>query len=232
MRITRYAAGALVFSLFAFVSATPATAAAPASVAASAWNGRFSVYTQGSFSYQHTNYTCVGASVQMMLNMILGERDHSAARQMTYWSYGRDHSKYQPNNNGVDPQGWMDALEHFGAGSYAINVASRYQAGLRTLATAMRATDRPVGLFVDAGGHAWVMTGFEATADPAVTASFTVTAVQAMGPLYPDGTINGRSYDPGPGTWLTAAMLSKKFTPMKWRIAPQWNGHWLAVIPD
>ena len=74
----------------------------------------------------------------------------------------------------------------------------------------MRANHRPVGLFVDAGGHAWVMTGFEATADPASTASFKVTSVQAMGPLYPDGTIGGKPYDPGPGTWLSLDQLRSK----------------------
>jgi hypothetical protein len=167
----------------------------------------------------------------MMLNMINDTSLHSATAQKTYWQYGRDHSKHKPGNMGVDPVGWVAALEHFGAGNYAVNVAPRFQAGLQTLAAAMRSTDRPVGLFVDAGGHAWVMTGFEATADPATASSFKVTAVQAMGPLYPDGTIDGKSYDPGPGTWLTLDQLRMKFTPMQWKIAPEWNGRWIAVIP-
>lgn len=200
--------------------------------AAAGWSGRFSVYTKGSFSYQHLDYTCVGASVQMMLNMVNGTTDHSATKQYAYWQYGRDHSRYKPGNKGVDPVGWVAALEHFGAGNYSINVASRFQAGLRSLAAAMRSTHRPVGLFVDAGGHAWVMTGFEATADPATSSSYKVTAVQAMGPLYPDGTINGHPYDPGPGTWLSLDQLRKKFTPMQWKIAPEWNGRWIAVIPQ
>lgn len=200
--------------------------------AAASWSGQYSVYTQGSFSYQHTNYTCVGASVQMMLNMTNGTTRHSASAQLTYWRYGRDHGKYQPSNNGVDPVGWAAALEHFGAGSYSINLATRFQSGLQTLAAALRATDRPVGLFVDAGGHAWVMTGFEATADPATSSDYKVTAVQAMGPLYPDGTINGHPYDPGPGTWLSTTTLKTKFTPMQWKQAPEWSGRWVAVVPD
>jgi hypothetical protein len=216
------AAAILAVSVFG-LAASPSLAAG--------WSGRFSVYTKGSFSYQHLDYTCVGASVQMMLNMINGTSLHSATAQKTYWQYGRNHSKYKPGNNGVDPVGWVAALEHFGAGKYAINVSPRFQAGLQALAAAMRGTDRPVGLFVDAGGHAWVMTGFEATADPATAASYKVTAVQAMGPLYPDGTINGHPYDPGPGTWLTLDQLRAKFTPMRWSIAPEWNGRWIAVIP-
>jgi len=199
---------------------------------AAGWTGTFSVYTKGSFSYQHLDYTCVGASVQMMLNMINGTSRHSAGAQKTYWQFGRDHGEFKPTNNGVDPDGWVAALEHFGAGDYGVDLSTGFQSELRQLAAAMRSADRPIGLFVDHGGHAWVMTGFQSTADPATTSDFKVTGVQAMGPLYPDGTIHGAPYDPGPGTWLTTEQLSKKFTPMRWRHAPQWNGRWVAVVPD
>ena len=199
---------------------------------AAQWDGRFSVYTNGSFSPQHLDYTCVGASVQMMLNMIHGTTHHAETAQEMYWSYGRNHNKYGKKGVGVDPAGWVAALEHFGAGNYAINVSAKYQAGLKALAEAMRTTDKPVGLFVDHGGHAWVMTGFEATADPADGAAFKVTAVQAMGPLYPHGTIHGKPYDPAPGTWLSLTALRAKFTPMNWPRASEWDGRWLAVVPS
>ena len=199
---------------------------------AATWSGSYSIYARGSFSYQRLDYTCVGASVQMMLNLINGTSHHSASAQKVYWRYGRDHGKFQPTNNGVDPVGWVAALEHFGAGDYAITVAPRYQTGLRELAGAMRATGRPIGLFVDHGGHAWVMTGFKSSADPQTSSSYKVTEIQVMGPLYPDGTLNGKPYDLAPGTWLTADQLAKKFTPMRWRQAPQWNGRWIAVVPD
>ena len=221
-----------VRGLIEIVLAAALVVAGAAPTLAAGWSGRFSVYTAGSFSYQHLDYTCVGASVQMMLNMVNGTSRHSAAVQKTYWQYGRDQSRYKPDNNGVDPVGWVAALEHFGAGDYSINVASSYQSGLKSLAARMRATGKPIGLFVDHGGHAWVMTGFAATADPAATNKFTVTSVQAMGPLYPDGTLNGKSYDPGPGTWLSASTLSRKFSRMRWPRAVQWNGRWIAVVPD
>ncbi len=41
----------------------------------------------------------------------------------------------------------------------------------------MRFTGKPVGLLVWRGAHAWVMSGFKATADPAYTDDFEVTAV-------------------------------------------------------
>lgn len=224
MRLALRAVAALTLAALVLGVALPSAAAAE-------WDGRFSVFTAGSFSEQYTNYTCVGASVQMMLNMIKGRRDHSASAQKTYWRYGRNHGRYKPNNNGVDPVGWVASLEHFGAGDYAVSLSNRFQPALRKLARAMRRTERPIGLFVHHGGHAWVMTGFESTADPDKTSDFNVSAVQVMGPLYPDGTIGGKSYDPGPRTWLTAKQLRKKFTRLQWGQAPEWSGRWVAVVP-
>jgi hypothetical protein len=225
MRLTLRAIAGLILVSAILGGAAPGTAAVE-------WSGRYSVYTPGSFSRQYTDYTCVGASVQMMLNMIEGRRDHSASAQKSYWRYGRNHGRYQPNNNGVDPIGWVAALEHFGAGSYSISLARRFQPGLQRLAARMRAAARPIGLFVHHGGHAWVMTGFESTADPRTASSYRVTAVQVMGPLYPDGTIGGKPYDPGPRTWLSTRQLRKKFNPLEWRQAPEWSGRWVAVVPD
>jgi hypothetical protein len=205
--------------------------AAPAANAGS-WTGTYSLYRPGVFSFHHTNYTCDGASVQMMLNIIRGENDHSAAVQMQYWQFGSEHNRYAAPNNGVDPDGWIAALANFGAGSYSINLASGYQLGLQDLARSMRGTGRPVGLFVEDGGHAWVMTGFRSTADPQTAAGFRVTYVQVMGPLYPKGTINGRPYDSKPGKWLTVQQLRRVFTPLKWRRAPEWNGRWVSVVPS
>jgi hypothetical protein len=225
MRLALRALAGVMLALASLTAAVP-------SVAASSWTGRYSVYTPRGFSMQHLDYTCVGASVQMMLNMIDRTTDHSAKVQLAYWRYGNDHNRYFAADQGVDPAGWVAALEHFGAGNYSINAAAHYQAGLRALASAMRATGRPIGLFVHSGGHAWVMTGFAATADPQTSATFTVTAIQVMGPLYPDGTIDGKSYDPGPGTWLSAGQLLQKFTPFRSRRAVEWNGRWVAVAPD
>ena len=103
--------------------------AAPRPAAADTWSGSYSVYTAGSFSYQHLDYTCVGASIQMMLNMQRHQTDHSVKAQNAYWRYGNDHNRYHASNNGVDPQGWVASLVHFGAGDYSVSLATRFQAG-------------------------------------------------------------------------------------------------------
>ena len=55
---------------------------------------------------------------------------------------------------------------------------------LKVAARQMRYTGKPVGLLVWAGDHAWVMSGFKATADPAWTNDFEVTAVWIEDPWY------------------------------------------------
>ena len=199
--------------------------------AAGAWDGRYSVYTPGSFSSQINDHTCVGASVQMMLNMIFNQSDQSATRQRRYWRYAQEHSRFPISNNGADPKGWALALRHWGAGYYTVGKGGSMQASLRQAARRMRATGKPVGLLVHRGGHAWVMTGFEATADPSRTAEYRVTRVQAMGPLYPYGTINGKRYDPGPRTWLGLSAMREKFTRYYRSGHGPLNGRWITVLP-
>lgn len=227
VRVTIRAIVGLALALTVFLGAAPQP-----TTAAATWSGSYSVYTPRSFSYQHLDYTCVGASIQMMLNMQRHQTDHSVKDQNTYWRFGNEHNRYHASNNGVDPQGWVAALQNFGAGNYSINLATGFQSGLKALAERMRATGKAIGLFVHDGAHAWVMTGFKATADPQATDNYTVTSVQVMGPLYPDGTIGGKSYDPGPGTWLSLDKLRVKFTRLAWNRAPEWNGRWVAVVPN
>lgn len=201
--------------------------------AAETWTGRYSVYRNGSFSAQVNDHSCVGASVQMMLNIIHGRWQQSADKQRMYLRYARENSRYaeEIKNGGADPKGWALALRHWGAGDYTVGRKYTLQGSLKQAAARMRLTGKPVGLLVLEGGHAWVMSGFEATADPAETSDFKVTAVQAMGSLYPDGTVDGQPYDPAPRTWLTLQQISKKFVAYHWKPATSWNGRWITVIP-
>jgi len=207
--------------------------AAPAAPAgAASWNGRYSLWRNGAFATQYLDYSCVGATIQIMLNLVRGGRDHAKGRQLNYLDYAQTHNKYPATDSGADPQGWAEALVHFGAGDdYGWNNASTMQAALRTAASQMRQTGKPVGLLVHLGRHAWVMTGFEATADPAQTDDFEVTAAEVLGPLWPLGTLNGEHFDPGPGTWLDLRALSRKFDPYLVPGQPAWSGKYVTVLP-
>ena len=81
---------------------------------------------------------------------------------------------------------------------------------MHAAAHAIRHTGRPVGLLVWGGKHAWVMSGYRATADPLTTQNFRVTDAYVMDPLYPATNATwGRA--PAPGTRLTISQLGQDF---------------------
>jgi hypothetical protein len=85
-----------------------------------------------------------------------------------------------------------------------------YDEALRVAAAAIRATNRPVGLVMWRGRHAWVMSGFESKGDPRVVDDFTVTGVRVLDPLYPHGHSTwGPS--PRPNTLMTPGRLARQF---------------------
>ena len=60
------------------------------------------------------------------------------------------------------------------------------------------------------GRHAWVMSGFRASADPRDTQAFRVTAVDVLDPLYP-ATSSTWGSSPAPGSRLSVAELGRQF---------------------
>jgi hypothetical protein len=194
-----------------------------------AWTGALDFYRPTAFASQATTTWCVAASSQMMLNMVLGQSDSSSSSQATYIVYGQanDGGYYSA---GTNPAGWAAILDRFGGSSYTVQKFTTATAALSAAATRMRLTNKPAGLLVWTGIHAWVMNGFSATADPAVTASFTVTAVDVTGPLYPRA-MNSSGYDLPPDTQLTPAQLSKYFLPYQDTVVRTWNGGYVVIMP-
>jgi hypothetical protein len=167
-----------------------------------------------------TNFVqCVGASVQMMLNIIEPGRDRTAKTQKRLQKLARSWSGPTPSGferQGASVSGWAATLNIKGGGPYRVVGARSLSMILRVAAKAMRETGRPVGLLMWHGRHAWVMSGFRATADPARTDAFRVTGVIVEDPLYPHGSsVWGPS--PRPGAMLTVARLGKQFVPRRSR---------------
>jgi hypothetical protein len=205
----------------------------PAPVAAATWAGRYSVWNKGSFATQYLDYSCVGATIQITLNMINNTSNRTKRRQLKYLDYAQEHSKYPVTDLGADAEGWAKALIHFGGGSgWGWTTASSLQNALKVAAKQIRTTGKPVGLLTFHGGHAWLMTGFESNADPATTSNFSVTAAEVLGPLYPDGTYNGHSVDPGPKTWMTVSQVGQRFNTYYQQGQAVWNGKWVMVVPQ
>jgi PKD repeat protein len=194
-----------------------------------AWTGRLNLYRTGVFSTQATYTWCVPTSAQIMVNIIKDRSVHSSSEQSSWYNLGRRLNRYRYSYAGVDPQGFAGILNTVGAGPYRVYSGAGYQTTLRYAAKRMRLTGKPVGLFVGHGSHAWVLNGFTATADPAVTSQYTVTAVYTMGPLWPKQT---RGYfDRPPNTRFSNATFASILTRYDDRINTIWDYRYVVVVP-
>ena len=194
------------------------------------WTGGVNLYDAGVFSTQRTWIWCTAAGVQIMRNIVHDRSDQSRSRQQRYFRYMRAHQRYPiPLADGVDPTGWAAGLRRWVDPRYRVVASGGFRAALRSAVTSLRTTNRPVGIAVAHGNHAWVLTGFTATADPAVTDRFRITSVRVVGPLW--GRQSRRyGYDMSPNTRLTRGQLRQFFTPWHYAGIPMaWEGRWLAV---
>jgi hypothetical protein len=166
------------------------------------------LYRKGDYVAQYTFEWCVGASLQMALNMATDDTRTSRADQQRLWEMARDTS-FSPFG-GANPRGWTATLNDLGVGPYELVSLPTYEEALTAAAEAIRATKRPVGLVMWRGRHAWVMSGFESTADPRTFDEFDVTGIRVLDPLYPHGsTVWGRS--PKPNSLVSPETLAKQF---------------------
>jgi hypothetical protein len=174
------------------------------------------------FVAQKNFVQCVGASMQMMLNMIEPGRDGSARTQLRLQRLARDWSGPRPGGGqrqGASVRGWASGLNIMGAGPYRLLGTTTLNQALKAAARAIARTGKPVGLLVWRGRHAWVMSGFTATADPLKTNKFRVTRAIVHDPLYPHGSsMWGPS--PRPGEAITPAVLGRQFVPR--RMSTRW----------
>jgi hypothetical protein len=166
------------------------------------------LYRKGDYVAQYTFDWCVGASLQMTLNMTTAANDTSRARQEQLWEMAQARSTSP--FGGANPRGWTAALNDLGIGPYVLVSLPDLDLALQVAARAMRETKRPVGLVMWRGRHAWVMSGFESNGDPARVQDPEITGIRVLDPLYPHGSmVWGRS--PKPDALITPATLAKQF---------------------
>ena len=208
-------------------------AAPDADVAAlSRWTGGIDLYRSGVFTTQKTWLWCTAADVQIIRNIADRATDHSKSGQQRYFDYMRAHNRYSiPVSDGVDPAGWTAGLRRFVDSRYRLTRSGSFDSALRSAVTNLRKTNLPVAITVSHGNHAWVLTGFTATADPAATSRFSVTSVRVVGPLW---GLQSRTYgyDMRPDTKLTPSQLKGFFTPWHYAgVRMAWEGQWVSVQP-
>jgi hypothetical protein len=190
---------------------------------------------------RQTNFVqCVGASIQMMLNIIEPGADRTRRTQRELQVTARTWSGPRPDGRprqGAGVTGWAAALVINRAGPYRIVGADTLQEAMQIAATAIREYRRPVGLLVWQGRHAWVMSGFESTRDP-IDGSFRVTKAYILDPLHPYGS---RRWGPSPrpGSAISVAAVGRQFVPR--RTGGSWNrlpgmrrfaGKYVLVVPS
>jgi hypothetical protein len=220
----------LAIALACAIGAVVVAPARPAE-ALSTWTGGVSLYRSGVFTTQKTWLWCTAADIQIIRNIVRRTTDHSTKNQRRYFEWMRQRNRYDlPLSAGVDPQGWAAGMRHFVDDRYRLIASKTFESALRLAVIRLRKTNLPVGITVSHGNHAWILTGFRATADPARTKDFKVTSVRVVGPLYGKQSKNG--YDMKPNTKLTVAQFKRFFTP--WRYAPKrmiWDGRYVSIQP-
>jgi hypothetical protein len=154
------------------------------------------IYRTGTFVSQIDKHHCMSAAMQNMLNLIGPKVDTTAAAQRRISDLA-----HRLSDDALDhtwgPNGWARGLTQLGAGTYVVVVYDTRAAQLKAAVEALRRTGRPVGILAWWGAHSWVLTGFRASADPALTDHYTVSAYNIVDPWYPRvSSIWGRSAAP------------------------------------
>ena len=129
------------------------------------------LYFSGGYERQVDSRTCTSASTAMMLNFIARRDLDLGQLYMLRWAQTRD-ALVDSRQRGTDPLGWSRMLTNFssraGKGYFRYHweaYGSEYSA-LKRAAKQIAVTNKPVGLLVQNGRHAVVMTGFESSGDP------------------------------------------------------------------
>ena len=187
------------------------------------------LFEKGDFVKQATDSMCVGSAAQTMINMIdTGDPNRTVTYQKKLYTLARQLSVSQEklSSSGADPSGWVAALNEKGYGPYVLETANTRAGAMRKAAEAIRETGKPVGLVVWGGRHAWVMSGFTATADPAYTNDFKVTAAHIQDPWY------GNSGSIEPNTLVKMSQLKQDFVEYRrGGLYPKREGKYVLVLP-
>ena len=190
------------------------------------------LYQRGDFVSEMDKVSCVPAAMQTMINIMSPGADTTVATQKRLYALARKLSPKTLKGAGAEPEGWAKGLAQLGFGSYVVDVQPTRAAAIKAAARALRLTGRPVGILAWRGAHSWVMSGFKATADPAVTDRFTVTAVNIEDVWYPRiSSIWGPSRKPD--TLVAVGLLPEDILP--WRRPtgpyPGKDGKYVLVLP-
>ena len=193
------------------------------------------LYREGAFVSEYTPYYCLPAAMQVMIN-IMGDDRMDTSRETQdrlYELAGELDGVDLPRRvHDVEPEGWARGLAAEGYGRWEVRAEPTRRDAIRLAARQIRVTGKPVGLLTWRGAHSWVMSGFEATADPLHHEEFEVTGAWIQDVWWPRlSTIWGES-DP-PNTLVPFERLDQDY--LKYRRPygkfPDKDSQFVLVIP-
>jgi hypothetical protein len=193
------------------------------------------LYRDGAFVSEYTVYYCLPAAMQVMINIMGdGPPDTSRETQDRLYALARELDGYDfPRRvRDVEPEGWAEGLNVEGYGPYVVHAEPTLAEAIAVAARQLRLTGKPVGLLTWRGAHSWVMSGFEASADPLLWHDFEVTAVWIQDVWWPRISTRWGESDP-PNTLVPVERLPEDYKRYRrpYGEFPGKDGMYVMVIP-
>ena len=186
---------------------------------------KVNLYRSTAMVRQYTNYWCVPAATQSMVNLVRGTSNRTYLTQKFYYKKIREHNRYYYATRGNDPQGWAWGLRDFSGGTamYAARMFTNKQLALDAIVASIAKYQDPVGITVKNGTHAWVVLGYRTSHDPIEPTKKTILGFYVSGPL---GTVA----DKWPYAYLTVTQFNSYFTRYhEWQRKVIWEGKWVII---
>jgi hypothetical protein len=172
---------------------------------------------------QYTNYWCVPAATQSMVNLVRRTSNRSYTTQRFFYKQTRLHNRYPYRTLGNDPQGWAWTVRAYSGKPYVAYAFSSKSAALAKIVSSIARTRNPVGVTVRSGTHAWVVLGYRTSHMPSDPTRKTILGFYVSGPL-------GTASDKWPYRYLTVDTFKSYFTRYhEWQRSVIWEGKWVVI---
>ncbi|MEX1172440.1 MAG: hypothetical protein WEG56_07495, partial [Chloroflexota bacterium] len=183
------------------------------------------IYRKGAMVKQYTNYWCVPATTQTMLNLILGKSDRSYATQRKLYKGIRAHNRYRYATRGNDPLGWAWGLRYYSGNrvDYRARAFTSKNKALWAIVESILRTGHPVGIPVRKGTHAWIVLGYRVQRDALEPTKRTLLGLYVSGPL-------GGTRDPWTYKYMKLADFRKVYGKYhEWQRKVIWEDKWVII---
>lgn len=208
----------VLLALALFTGGKPAPATASSSFT-------YDTYFWSAYERQVDSRTCTAASTAMMMNILAGRDRNFNQLEILRYAQPRD-ALSDSVQRGTDPLGWSRAATYFSRytirpTTYRWEAYSSESEALSRAAHQIARYGKAVGLLVQHGQHAVVMTGFTSTRNP-LHGSFKVTGVYYSDPLGSRHAFSSAAYSPL-NTYLERDATSA--------YDKAWYGKYIIIVP-